>query len=97
MMPIPELVTLLAVAIPNPAPANDPDIASKASSVIALIKLVGLLGGSASALAGAALLWAGNRGGNHGFSVTGKGLLLSGFATLLAIPIVIPVINRWFV
>lgn len=92
-----ENLMLIAVSIPNPAPANDPDIASKARSVIALIKLVGLLGGSASALAGAALLWAGNRGGNHGFSVTGKGLLLSGFATLLAIPLVIPVINRWFV
>ena len=91
------LATLLAVSIPNPAPANDPDIAAKAGDVIALIKLVGLFGGSASALAGAALLWAGNRGGNHGFSVTGKGLLLSGFATLLAIPIVIPVINRWFI
>ncbi len=88
---------LLAAAIPNPAPANDPDIAAKASDVIALIKLIGLLGGSAAALAGAALLWAGNRGGNHGFSVTGKGLLMSGFGTLLAIPIIIPIINRWFV
>lgn len=96
-MPLIETLHLLAAAIPNPAPANDPDIAAKASAVISLIKLVGLLGGSAAALAGAALLWAGNRGGNHGFSVTGKGLLLSGFATLIAIPIVIPVINRWFV
>jgi hypothetical protein len=95
-MPL-DIISLLAVSIPNPAPANDPDIAQKAGQVIALIKLIGLLGGSAAALSGAALLWAGNRGGNHGFSVTGKGLLISGFATLLAIPIIIPIINRWFV
>lgn len=89
--------TLNAVVIPNPAPANDPTIAAKASDVIALVKLFGLLGGAIALLAGGSLLWAGNRGGNHGLSVTGKGLMLSGFATLIAVPTIIPVINRFFV
>jgi hypothetical protein len=92
-----ESLTLLAVAIPNPAPASDPTISDKASDVIALIKLLGILGGSIALLAGGSLLWAGNRGGNHGLSVTGKGLMISGFATLIAIPTIIPVINRFFV
>ena len=89
--------TLIAVAIPNPAPANDPAIAAKASDVIALVKLFGILGGSIALLAGGSLLWAGNRGGNQGLSVTGKGLMISGFATLIAVPTIIPVINRFFV
>lgn len=88
---------LVAVAIPNPAPANDPTIAAKASDVISLVKLLGILGGSIALLAGGSLLWAGNRGGNHGLSVTGKGLMISGFATLIAVPTIIPVINRFFV
>ena len=88
---------IVAVAIPNPAPANDPTISAKASDVIALVKLLGILGGSIALLAGASLLWAGNRGGNHGLSVTGKGLMISGFATLIAVPTIIPVINRFFV
>lgn len=53
-MPTLDTLQLLAAAIPNPAPANDPDIAAKAASVIALIKLIGLLGGAAAALAGTA-------------------------------------------
>ena len=92
-----DTLTLIAVAIPNPAPANDPQIADKASDVIALIKLGGMLGGAVAVLTGGSLLWAGNRGSNHGLSVTGKGFMLSGIATLLVVPIVIPVINRFFV
>jgi len=88
--------TLLAT-IPNPAPASDPQIAAQAGKVIALVKLIGTLGGAIAVLCGGALLWAGNRGGNQGLSVTGRGLMLSGGATLLVIPIVIPVINRFFV
>ena len=94
---IPSALDLVAVVIPNPAPANDPTIAQKASDVIALVKLLGILGGSIALLTGGSLLWAGNRGGNHGMSVTGKGLMISGFATLIAIPTIIPVINRFFV
>jgi hypothetical protein len=90
-------VAMFAAAIPNPAPANDPTISAKAGEVIALVKLLGILGGSIALLTGGSLLWAGNRGGNHGLSVTGKGLMISGFATLLAVPTIIPVINRFFV
>lgn len=89
--------TIVAVTIPNPAPANDPGIADKASDVIALVKLFGILGGSIAILSGGSLLWAGNRGGNQGLSVTGKGLMLSGLATLIAVPTIIPLINRFFV
>lgn len=94
---IPTALDLVAVAIPNPAPANDPTISAKAGDVIALVKLLGILGGSIALLAGGSLLWAGNRGGNQGLSVTGKGLMISGFATLIAVPTIIPVINRFFV
>ena len=93
----PTMLDLVAVAIPNPAPASDPTISAKASDVIALVKLLGILGGSIALLAGGSLLWAGNRGGNHGLSMTGKGLMISGFATLIAVPTIIPVINRFFV
>lgn len=96
-MTLVETISLLAVSIPNPAPANDPSITAKAADVIALIKLAGILGGSIAILAGGSLLWAGNRGSNSGLSVTGKGFMLSGLATLIAVPIVIPVINRFFV
>lgn len=92
-----ETATLVAVAIPNPAPANDPQIMAQASNVIALVKLVGMVGAAVATLAGAAMLSFGNRGGNHGLSTFGKGLMFSGLATLIAIPLVVPVINRFFV
>ena len=92
-----DTLTLIAMSIPNPAPANDPNITEQASTVISLVKMLGLVCGSIAALVGSSLLWAGNRGSNHALSVFGRGLIVSGVLTLIAVPTVIPLINRFFV